>query len=196
MVRFQNTGTADAINVRIEDVLSDKLNWNTIRPLTASHDYRIEILDGNNVSFIFDNINLPPEVSNPEGSNGFVAFQIKPIQNIALGDVIENTADIYFDFNAAIVTNTVSTTVVENLGVDEFGLDGMVQIYPNPVSSTLQIKTSKTISFEKAAVYSTLGKLILETSENQINIETLSAGIYFVEVATDKGSITKKIVKE
>ncbi len=196
IVRFQNTGTADAINVRIEDVLSDKVNWDTFRPLSASHNYRVEILDGNNVSFIFDDINLPPEVSDPEGSNGFVAFQIKPISNIALGDVIENTADIYFDFNAAIITNTVSTTVVENLGVDEFGLDRMIQLYPNPASSSLQVKTSKTIFFEKANVYSTLGKRIIETKQNQINLETLSAGIYLVEVVTDKGSVTKKIVKE
>jgi hypothetical protein len=196
IVRFQNTGTADAINVRIEDVLSGKLDWNTFRPLSASHEYRVEILNGNDVYFIFDNINLPPEVSDPEGSNGFVAFQIKPIQNIALGDVIENTADIYFDFNAPIITNTVTTTVVENLGVDSFNIDGMVYLYPNPVNSTLQIEVSNTISFEKATVYSTLSKLILETSENQINLESLSAGIYFVEVITDKGSVTKKIVKE
>ncbi len=196
IVRFQNTGTASAINVRIEDVLSDKLNWNTIRPLTASHEYRVEILDGNQVAFIFDNINLPSVSSDPEGSNGFVAFQLKPVQNIALGDVIENTADIYFDFNPAIVTNTVSTTVVENLGVAEFGLDGMVRLYPNPVSSILQIKTSETIVFEKASVYSLLGKHILETSENQIKMESLSPGIYFVKVATDKGTVTKKIVKE
>ncbi len=71
-----------------------------------------------------------------------------------------------------------------------------LSIFPNPVSSILNIETSKTISFEKAKVYSTLGKLILETSETQINLETLSAGIYFVEVVTDKGSVTKKIVKE
>lgn len=196
IVRFQNTGTADAINVRIEDILSDKLNWNTFRPLAASHNYRVEILDGNNVSFIFDSINLPPEVSDPEGSNGFVAFQIKPIQDISLGDVIENTAGIYFDFNAPIITNTVSTTVIEDLSVDEIGLEGRIQLYPNPVGSILQIKTSKAISFEKATIYSTLGKRIIETSEKQINLETLSAGIYFVEVVTDKGSVTKKIVKE
>lgn len=196
IVRFQNTGTADAINIRIEDDLSDKLDWNTIRPLTSSHDYRVEILDGNNVSFIFDNINLPPEVSDPEGSTGFVAFQIKPKVNIVLGDIIENTAAIYFDFNPAIITNTVSTQIVENLGVNEFGLNGMVYLYPNPVSSTLQIKTSKTISFNQATVYSIFGKRILETSEKQLNLQKLSEGIYFVEVETDEGSVIKKIVKE
>lgn len=196
IIHFQNLGTASAVNVRVEDVLSEKLNWNSLRVISASHDFRLEINGDNELRFIFDGINLPTASSDPEGSNGFVAFQIKPIQNIALGDVIENTADIYFDFNDAIVTNTVSTTVVENLGVDEFSLDTLIHLYPNPISSTLNIKTSENISFEKATVYSTLGKLILETQEKQINLETLSAGIYFVEVVTDKGNVTKKIVKE
>ncbi|CAM3307105.1 T9SS type A sorting domain-containing protein [Aequorivita lipolytica] len=75
-------------------------------------------------------------------------------------------------------------------------LSQSLSIFPNLVSSTLQINTSNSIIFEKAIVYSTLGRLILETSEKQINLETLSAGIYFVEVVTDKGSVIKKIVKE
>ncbi len=82
------------------------------------------------------------------------------------------------------------------LSITEFVLTENIKLFPNPVSSTLNIETSENISFEKAKVYSTLGKLILETSEKQINLETLSAGIYFVEVVTDKGSVTKKIVKE
>lgn len=82
------------------------------------------------------------------------------------------------------------------LFISESDLTETISIYPNPVSTIFNIETSKTISFEKAKIYSTLGKLIFVTSENQINLESLSEGIYFVEVVTDKGSVTKKIVKE
>jgi hypothetical protein len=82
------------------------------------------------------------------------------------------------------------------LSINETDLSENLSVFPNPVSSTLQIQPSKTISFEKATIYSILGKRILETSEKHINLETLSAGIYFVEVVTDKGTVTKKIVKE
>lgn len=82
------------------------------------------------------------------------------------------------------------------LSISENDFTRTLSVFPNPVSSTLHIKTSKPISFEKVNVYSTLGKLIIESSENQINLENLSAGIYFVEVVTNKGSVTKKIVKE
>ncbi|MCB0453640.1 MAG: T9SS type A sorting domain-containing protein, partial [Aequorivita sp.] len=82
------------------------------------------------------------------------------------------------------------------LSISENDLTGTLSVYPNPVSSILNIEISKNISFEKATIYSTLGKLILETSEKEINLENLSSGIYFVEVVTDKGTVTKKIVKE
>ena len=113
LVRFQNTGTADAINVVITDELSDNLNWGSFRMLGSSHDYRVEITNGNKVAFIFDDINLPPEEQDEEGSNGFVAFQIRSNDDLVLDDTIENTANIFFDFNEPIITNTVVTTVSE-----------------------------------------------------------------------------------
>ncbi|PVW13332.1 DUF7619 domain-containing protein [Marixanthomonas spongiae] len=196
LVRFQNTGSASAVNITVTDTLSDNLNWNTFRTLSSSHDYRVEILDGNAVSFIFEDIYLPPESSDPEGSNGHIAFQIKPNETLSIGDEVENTANIYFDFNPPIITNTVSTQVVEPLSVNEFSLETLITLHPNPVSSTLQIQTSNSLMFQQSTIYSVLGKQLITTSEKQINMEALSSGIYFVNVKTNKGSLTKKIVKQ
>src|SRR5690606_28633128 len=38
-IRFQNVGTADAINVSIDNTLDDGLDKSTIQMLSASHDY-------------------------------------------------------------------------------------------------------------------------------------------------------------
>lgn len=196
IVRFQNTGSASAVNITVTDNLSENLNWNTFRTLSSSHDYRVEILDGNAVSFIFEDIYLPPESSDPEGSNGYIAFQIKPNQTLSIGDEVENTANIYFDFNPPIITNTVMTKVVEELSINDFSLERLVTLHPNPVSSTLQIQTSNSLTFQGATVYSVLGKELVMTSEKQINMEAFSTGVYFVKIATNKGSVTKKIVKQ
>ena len=40
-IRFQNTGTANAINVRIEDLLNAQLNPSTLRMIGSSHDYTL-----------------------------------------------------------------------------------------------------------------------------------------------------------
>lgn len=82
------------------------------------------------------------------------------------------------------------------LTITEADFSENLSVFPNPVTSILNIETSNNIFFEKATAYSILGKQILETSKKQINLETLSAGIYFVEVVTNKGTVTKKIVKE
>ena len=57
------------------------------------------------LDFKFPNIMLPDSASNPAGSQGFVQYRIKPKANLPLGTQIENTAHIYFDYNAAITTS-------------------------------------------------------------------------------------------
>lgn len=113
VVRFQNTGNINATTVIIEDLLDANLQWASIRPLSASHLYRAEIKNGNEVSFIFENIDLPPEMTDPEGSQGYIAFQVRTDDSLLVGDEVNNTASIFFDFNPAIVTNTVNTVVVD-----------------------------------------------------------------------------------
>jgi hypothetical protein len=72
------------------------------------------------------------------------------------------------------------------------------KVYPNPVSNgKLFIETS--INGEKAiAIYDTLGKQVLNTSttSNEVNVENLLSGMYFVKVIEDnKTSYAKFIVK-
>jgi uncharacterized repeat protein (TIGR01451 family) len=109
-VRFQNTGTASAINVRIEDTLSPLLDVNTIQMIDASHAYIWELRD-HLLILHFNNINLPDSGANEALSHGFAVFRVKPGSNVAVGNMISNTAQIYFDFNPAIVTNTTGTEV-------------------------------------------------------------------------------------
>lgn len=92
-------GTANATKIRVKDTLDAKLDWSTFTPVSANHDYRIEITSGNHVEFIFEDITLPYESADEPGSHGFVAYKIKPKNNVEVGDVISNLAAIYFDYN-------------------------------------------------------------------------------------------------
>ena len=195
VVRFQNTGTASAINVRVQDALDEKLDWTTLKILDASHTMETEVVIGA-IDFIFDNINLPTEASDPEGSQGYVAFKIKPLPIIQLNDVVENTAHIYFDFNAAIITNTVTTTYVDELGVSDFEALKIVA-YPNPAQNILNIQAEGTIS--SIEIRNLLGQTLLtskgNSSREQIDISGLSAGNYFVKVVVGDGSRVLRVVK-
>ncbi len=195
VIRFQNLGTASAINVRVQDDLDELLDWTTLKILDSSHEMNVEMVDGK-IDFIFNDINLPTEDTNPEASQGYVAYKIKPQLGIAIGDVIENTASIYFDFNPAIITNTVSTTYVEELGIGEFEESNIV-LYPNPTENNFTIEAVSRI--KKIEVLNVLGQTIITKSgasnKEEISISGLQTGNYFVKVTSEEGSETIRLLK-
>ena len=70
-------------------------------------------------------------------------------------------------------------------------------MHPNPVKDILSIKINTTgpVSID---IYDMLGKSVLTTNniDNDVDISELKSGIYLVKIATNDGSITKRIIKE
>jgi len=195
VIRFQNSGTASAINVLVQNVLDTKLDWSTLQLETTSHNSRIAIKNGNEVEFIFKNINLPDENTDEPNSHGFIAYKIKPKGDIAVGDIIQNKADIFFDFNAPIETNTVTTQVTNVLSINHNKILNF-SISPTPTKNILTIKSKTEIV--KIEIYSNLGQLILKnTIDNEVNISDLAQGIYFAKVEDINGTYgIKKVIKK
>ena len=122
-IRFQNTGNAEAYNVEIIDKLDENLDVKTFRVISSSH---AEVLSTtidttNTVSFYFQNIFLPDSTTNLEGSQGYVSYGIRTYPDIGEETVIENYADIYFDFNPPITTNTTENVMLSTFDFDEDG---------------------------------------------------------------------------
>ena len=114
-IRFQNTGTDTAFNIIVRDTLDSKLDWNSLEMITASHTYQLNITDGNNCAWHFNSILLPDSTVNEDASHGYIVYRIKPKSTLVAGDIINNTASIYFDYNLPVLTNTEKTTVVNDL---------------------------------------------------------------------------------
>ena len=184
IINFQNIGTASAINVRIEDIIDDKLDRKTFQILTSSHEGLITSLKDNKITFLFEDINLNYKDDNEEESKGFVVFRIKPEKEVNVGDIILGQASIFFDFNQPIITNTVSTTFIEQaLSITEESIQNM-RLFPSPSNSKISIQYEGLILQFK--IYNTAGKLCLENSDNKgiesIDIKKLSQGIYFIKL--------------
>lgn len=197
-IRFQNTGTAPAVNVRVENELDDKLDWSTLQLLSTSHDSRLEIENENELVFYFDDINLVDSLTDEANSHGFITYRVRPKENIEVGDIIENQAAIYFDFNAPVITNTATTEIVDAkppISVDEYALLDYT-IYPIPVVDMLHINSSGNIL--KVEVFNELGQLLIsEKNKTHIDLTELSKGLYFVKVMDAKGaSAIQKIIKQ
>ena len=116
-IRFQNTGTAEAINIFILDTLSTLLDINTFKIVASSHAMVTELLPDNVLKFKFDNIYLPDSGANEIESHGYVIFEILPLPDLANFSVIDNNAAIYFDFNEPIITNSTHNTLLDELPI-------------------------------------------------------------------------------
>jgi len=84
-----------------------------------------------------------------------------------------------------------------SLGIGEV-LETQISIYPNPVKGFLTIQTKNGITVNKITGYNILGKIILEEYNNvsRINISNLNSGLFFIQLETNKGIFTQKIIKE
>ena len=199
-IRFENTGTANAVNVKVDDLLNTQLDENTVRTISASHPYVLKRIN-TALTWQFDGIDLPPSVDGDEVSgHGYIVFQVKPKTGFALGDIIPNSADIYFDFNPAIVTNTWTTEFVPFLGVNLFENDTF-EYYPNPTSGIVMFNLKNTFAtIDKIEVVDILGKTLLTKTNNysngSIDLSSLSKGMYLVKIKADGQEKVVKIVKE
>ena len=197
-IRFQNTGTANAQFVRLVDDLDTRLDETSIRMVAASHNYTLTRTNMNLV-WKFEQINLPPEVVDAVGSNGYVQFKIKPRPGFAVGDIIPNTAEIYFDYNPAIVTNTFNTEFVETLGNNKFN-NTTIGLYPNPAKDSFTISNTGAEEIAQISIYEVSGKKVFSQTKSfdtltTITISDFAKGIYLVEIISkNKAKLTKKLV--
>lgn len=114
-VRFQNTGTDDAYRVQVVDTLAADLDLRTLRVEAASHPYQLAVSGHGQavLTFTFSAINLPPASHDAVGSNGFVQFSVRPKAGLPAKALIENAADIFFDFNPPVRTNLATNRLYD-----------------------------------------------------------------------------------
>ncbi|MEI6123765.1 MAG: T9SS type A sorting domain-containing protein [Bacteroidota bacterium] len=194
-IHFQNTGSAPAINVSIVDSLDSDIALNSVQILGTSHTMAAQWLAPGVVKFNFNNIYLPDSNSNEPASHGYVRFNVRLKPGLALGTKILNKARIYFDSNPAIVTNTVTNTLANIVGINEnTSTNNMVSVYPNPATDVANFVLGSenlpdTYSFILTDMLGHVVKSMDALSGNQFSVSRsgLAGGVYFYKVYSDKG---------
>ncbi|MCF6132453.1 T9SS type A sorting domain-containing protein [Flavobacterium wongokense] len=84
----------------------------------------------------------------------------------------------------------------ENLNISNPESKGL-KIYPNPVKSILNIQNAGNAVIKKTTVTDVTGKKIIEQEAvSQLNVESLTPGIYFLELDYEGGKQTEKFIKQ
>ena len=198
MIRFENTGSAEAVTVRIKDEIDvDVFDINSLTPIDASHPYHIEFHNENQVHFVFPEIYLPFDDAN---NDGYVTFRIRTLDHLILGDKIENQASIFFDFNFPIETNT-ALTEVRDLEVATFDIYQQlikIKCSPNPAMDEIHITSPQPI--EEVNLINCAGQIVkriiplVAVSEIKISLKSLAAGGYTIQAMTTQGVAVEKLM--
>jgi hypothetical protein len=112
----------------------------------------------------------------------------------------------YFGFN----DNSAPTATAVNMRLDSFNftsnlknndfLASNMTVYPNPTKNIINISNSLNAVVDTVVMTDLNGRLVktqkVNATEGQINISDLAAGIYMMNVTTDQGTATKKVIKE
>ncbi|NBL64192.1 T9SS type A sorting domain-containing protein [Flavobacterium sp. NST-5] len=106
--------------------------------------------------------------------------------------------------------NCVSAADMYLLAVDDFAVtlnlsnekftSNTLTVHPNPSNGIINISNSADVLLSNIAVMDINGRTVKNVSLNnvseaQINISDLSAGVYMMNISSDQGTVTKKIVK-
>lgn len=191
-IRFQNTGTDTAFTVIIEDDISPHLDLATLKLGASSHNYELDIIEGDKLRFVFENIRLVDSFANEPASHGFLKFKIDQKAALPLGTVIENEAGIFFDFNEPVITNTTNHTIGEPAfiydPVDEVLLsDVEIKVMPNPMEKEARIiLEGEPLQNAQFVLYNAFGSLerTVKFTGNELLLKKkrLAAGVYYFEI--------------
>ena len=121
--------------------------------------------------------------------------QLTVCENNLVCSILNNNSGIIL--NNASGCNSISEVIMacENLSLVKVE-NNLINIYPNPVSDVLFIDGLNNENFECLKIYSSNGQKIIETKTMRYDMSVLKAGIYFLEITTIFGSLTKLVVKE
>lgn len=89
------------------------------------------------------------------------------------------------------VVGTTGTAGIENNVLNS------VALYPNPTNGLVTIQVPNGLLVNSATLTDVTGKVMnVNVNANTVNIANYASGVYFLNLTTDQGNVTRKIVKE
>lgn len=201
LIRFQNTGTDTAFQVVLRDTLPSQLDLTSIEPGASSHPYTWDLTGKGVLIFNFDNIQLMDSFRNEPASHGFVKFRIKQKKDLPIGTKIENSAGIYFDFNAPVITNRTLHTIGKDFLLTAtvervFDEKVKIEVFPNPFSDFLTFNIKQATPSVNEGIFELFdltGKVLRREKfvDNQFTFERkdLPMGLFIFKISTVDGRL-------
>src|SRR5690554_1627167 len=131
-------------------------------------------------------------------------FRADTITNSKMPDNI-NFMGSYLQLTSVVKYDNIKLTALQSvpaylLSANEW-VSSTFNLYPNPAANVVNITNSENMLVQQVAVYDVTGKRLTTHSFNnqteiQLNVESLTSGVYMLHIETNKGTAVKKLVKK
>jgi hypothetical protein len=129
--------------------------------------------------------------------NGLTWVGVDTVQHLQV-EFLNTTTGFTGGFNTSATVSGISKYTGTVLPRESFEANGF-SVYPNPVNDNFTIENGNNISISGLTISDINGRTVktinVNAIENQINIADLNSGVYFLNIISDKGTATKKIIK-
>lgn len=204
IIRFQNTGNDTAFFVRLDNYFPSNLDLTTLQIVNSSHacDIRFQAYDST-LYFWFNNILLPDSNTNEPMSHGYVKYRVRPLNTLITGDTIGNRANIYFDYNAPVATNTAVTEILQFNSVESVDGPEEIKVFPNPaketVSVTYEITRASEVEIQLLSIIGETLSILKQKSDPgqhhfQLPSGHLPKGTYMIRVKINGHTTVRKLI--
>ena len=86
------------------------------------------------------------------------------------------------------------------LGSNDFYLSDGLKIFPNPATNEVYIKNNASVNIDNISLYNLEGRLVYSSKDTnygslrKMDVSHLSQGVYFVNISTDYGILSRKLI--
>ena len=112
------------------------------------------------------------------------------------GTVNETSNTISYTFNDAVSFKAVTASAAgATLTIEDLSpAASSIHVYPNPTANRIYIQAD---NISKAALFDLMGRKVMETNQDQIDISNMSSGSYILQVTTQNNTTESfKIIKQ
>lgn len=122
-------------------------------------------------------------------------YSLAGYENENVRIAIQCVSDDQFGF----FVDNFSVKGVLTASIDEY-ITSQFKIYPNPATSMLTINNGSDLAINEVEIVNTLGEVVKNESVNsihaQIDVQSLTRGVYFLNIKTESGKVIKKFLKK
>ncbi len=103
----------------------------------------------------------------------------------------------YFYITLIMLCLISGSSMAQENKLQQNTIEGL-NFYPNPVNTGKIYITSKSSAEKEIAIFDVLGKKVLQTflSGKELNISSLSPGVYIIQIKEGEATATRKLIIE